>query len=342
MRFNLRSYASSSISNRSFLLFLVLLSLKIPILSAQEIDIFLDDYPRLKEIPCQRYTVPGTTNSHWDWRAEKFELVYFPGNGPAITRVVSSPFHQATFTFHPNTNFLTHGVPDYDPADGWELLYRNFGSIAEPVGEPSFGLYNRYSSLIRIFYWLEPNGETVYQNMTLNLKHVLQGGPNSSKVSAILEHLNIPANPLENFDKSGLSVGQLNEIIINGTWMILEFPASYDPCVCLHETSLEIRPILSSISEIQFEIEGTGTSETIYGPGSTSGSYLGTGLDYVNGFLGSLQSGYKIYKELGDTDSGTFLDYLDDGDSEALDAIAAFLPDFFRSLEQPLKSWASL
>lgn len=242
--------------------------------------------------------MPGSTIGFWDWREETFTLTYYPGNGIPITTIEDSPFHNVSYSLAPNTNFLTYGNPDYEPADGWELLYRNFGTSARPVKEPSFGLYNRYSSLVRIFYWLTPNGEEVYDNMTFSARHVNDIA--GSKASAIFEHLNIPANALDNFDKSGLSVGQLNEVIINGTWVILEFPASYDPCVCLHETSLEVRPRLSSISTINFTLDGGGTSTPIYGPGSTTGSYLGTGLDYVNGALGSLQSGYKVYKDLGD------------------------------------------
>lgn len=328
-----RSLARYLICKFLFLLFLISNGAGVQNLVGQEIEVPAWDTPRSKEIPCVRYTEPGSTNGLWDWRRQEYQITYYPGNAPAITRTVASPFHQVGFTFHPNTNFLTSGVPDYDPADGWELLYRNFGTPQVtfggpgPVGEPSFGLYNRYSSLVRIFYWLEPNGETVYQNMTLNVSNVDDFG--NAKVSAIFENLNIPANPLENFDKSGLSVGQLNEIIINGTWMILEFPASYDPCVCLHETSLEIRPVLSSITAMNFNIDGTGNSQAIYGPGSTSGSYLGTGLDYVNGALGSIQSGYKVYDDLTNAFGGGFIEYLQNSEVGTLEFIGGVLPDWF-------------
>lgn len=302
------------------MLLLIFLNLSIPDLSAQDIE--LAEYDRVQTSPCERYTVPGSTVDVWDWREERFTFHYRLGNGPVTTASTPSPFYVADYTLSPNTNFLTYGNPDYEPADGWELLYRNFGTPSEPAQEPSFGLYNRYSSLVRIFYWLTPNGEAVYQNMTFTASHV--NDIFSAKSSAIFEHLNIPANALDNFDKSGLSVGQLNEVIINGAWVILEFPAAYDPCVCLHETSIEVRPRLSSISTINFTLDGGGTTVPIYEYGVTTGSHVGTGLDYVNDALGSLQSGYKVYSELSD-----FSDLSQESDVGTIGVLAGLVPSWF-------------
>lgn len=278
--------------------------------------------PRVNDTPCTMYTEPESTVEMWDWRVPRYVLNYYPGNNPPITREVDSPFYLSNNSFSPNTAFLTIGPLDFEVTEGWELLYRNFGTEENPVGEPSFGLYNRYSSLARIFFWIEPNGEEAYQEAVINVSHAnVPFG--EEKVSAILENLNIPANALEDFDKSALSTGQLNQVIINGTWMILEFTAYYDPCVCLHSSTLQFTPTLASVESLTFTIEGTGTSTAVYGPGSTSGSYLGTALNYANGALGSLESGYKIYKTLNE--------YVDDTENSnrVISILAEVLPTWF-------------
>lgn len=284
-----------------------------------EPSIFYDNTPRIKETPCT-YTEPGSTINRWDWQAPKFSISYMSGNGGTITRRVDSPFHMSSNSLAPNTAFLVFGPLDYQVSEGWELLYRNFGTPEEPVGEASFGLYNRFTGLTRIFFWIEPNGEEVYQEGIISVGHTLLAP--EDKVTAIFETLNIPANALSEFSGAG-SVSQLNRVIINGTWMILEFVAYYDPCVCLHKSNLAFNPILASIENVNFTLEGTGTSTPIYGPGASSGSYLGTALDYANGALGSLQSGYKIYKELGD-----FLDLANDNDAQLMQTIASALPSW--------------
>lgn len=265
--------------------------------------IHLEQYDRIKVVPCTAYTKPESTVNKWDWRATRYKFNYKPGNGPAFFLEVDSPFHNSQgYSFSPNTvHFAYHpGEPnDYEVIDGWELLYRNFGTEEKPVGEPSFSLYNRYDARVRIFFYIEPNGESSYQNARISARH-FTSLLSFKNVSALFENLNIPANALSQFDKSELSVSQLNEVIINGTWMYLEFTAGYDPCVCLYPSAVEVKPVLSDIAQLSFSISGTGTSTAVYPTASTPflSGYAKTALKYSDGLLSSILSGFKIFKEI--------------------------------------------
>jgi hypothetical protein len=233
----------------------------------------------------------GSTLGVWDWRIPNYQIVYFPSNSNnPTTRTIDSPF----FTTGVNINHLAfggNGPKDFEPAEGWELLYRNLGVAEKPVEEPSFGLYNRLDGRIRIFFYIEPNNEDTPDNVMIRLsQYPLEG---RFDATGLFENLNIPANALSNFDKnislSGMS--QLNEGSSGSQWYLLEGVASYDPCICQNESALEVQPILTSITSLGFELDGGGSSQAVYGPGNPIPT-----LGLFNGVADKFTSGYKKYK----------------------------------------------
>lgn len=237
----------------------------------------LSSDPKSGEVPCEQRTIPGSTINLWDWKKEKYWVHYYGSNTPeVVSREIDSPFGITTSSIAPNTAFLAFD-PDYEPADGWELLYRDLGTPDVPAYEPSFALYNRFSSLARVFFWIEPNGgqpndamltATIDPNLSLDFV-----------TNAVLENINIPQKALENFTGGG-SVSQWNQQIINGTWLLLEFPTSYDPCACLHESAIRFTPTLTQVTQGSFEITGSGTSEAIY-PYDPDGNILGDKVESI-------------------------------------------------------------
>lgn len=298
------------------------------LLNAQpELDIPI--YDRVLETPCRGYTQLGSTVGIWDWRIPNYYINFYPGNSSTSSeRIVQSPFegfftNTAHLAIHPGEG------NDYEPADGWELLYHNLGTQNFPVEEPSFALYNRYDGRIRIFFYLEPNNGDAADNVLITFKHSLAAGA-LDEVNAIFENLNIPANALADFDltRGQDGVTQLNSGEANSTWYLLETVASYDPCVCQASSAFVTRPILSDASELLFEIEGTGYSEALYSPGSSSGSYVGTALEYANGLFGTAQSGYKTYKDLNE-----YMDIVDTitSNNTLAEVLASKIPSWFPS-----------
>jgi hypothetical protein len=287
-------------------------------------DVVAPLHNKQRRAPCEQYTVPGSTIDLWDWTAEEYDLVYYPGNASLPREeTVDAPFSSTSVNFAPNTAFLAFGgnsTVESSPEEGWELLFYNLGTAGDPVYEPSFGLYNRYDAKVRVFLWLTPDGESTYQSSRVALRHVTVNNSEGvlfQKVSSILEHLNMPSNALSDFSTSPKEVSQINQVIINGTWHLLEFAATYDPCVCLHSTALMVEPKLSNVSELTFELEGSGssTAQTV----STSTAAL----DYVTGFPDAIVSGYKNYKEL------NALSNSGDLDGNLVEVFGALMPSWF-------------
>lgn len=281
---------------------------------------------RSRNVPCRQNTFLGSTVNVWDWRQEDYTISYYPSNQTEPeTRMIDSPFHEDNFNFSPNISYFSFfNDPseelDYQVEDGWELLYQNLGTPDEPVEEPSFGMYNRYNATVRIFWYIEPNGESTYQTVRLASKHHIPGS--GYNVSAMFEHLNLPMNAIDNFEHTNLEYSQLNEAFAGSSWYILEYVAAYDPCVCQHTSAIENSPILSNVSSLNFTLDGTGTSEAIYpSPSSSGGLPFGVALDYGSGFASALSSGAKFYKK--------FSNYIDDESSKKIPVLASVLPNWF-------------
>jgi hypothetical protein len=108
----------------------------------------------------------------------------------------------------------------------------------------------------------------------------------------------MPANAISEFDQSGLSLGQVNKVIINGTWCVLEFPAAYDPCVCQATSFLQFEPQLVSVETLELKIEGTGTSEAVYENNSGTNEHIGNAIGAINDVNGTFESAYKLWNSL--------------------------------------------
>lgn len=116
----------------------------------EEVDIIRE--PRLNLSPCTQYTELGSTVSLWDWRAPSYDIVYKGSNNTSPTFLTTpSPFYTTGVNIN-HLAFAANGPRDYEPADGWELLYRNLGTAENPVNEPSFALYNRLDGRIVSYF----------------------------------------------------------------------------------------------------------------------------------------------------------------------------------------------
>lgn len=297
---------------RILLLFLGIITCCLPCSSqviTEKPDIFLPelefDSPinRGFEAPCDRYTELGSTVRVWDWRAPEYTIHYRPSNGTAITEEIDSPF----FVAGDNINHLgfdpTGGPRDFQPEDGWELLYRRFGTPERPTREPTFGLYNRLDGRVRIFFYLEPDDGNAPDNVLIRMAHELLIDGNTS---SIFEHMNMPMGAASNFS-SGLSyagMAQLNKGVSGPEWYILEGSVSYDPCACQHESSLRFEPVLTDITKTTFTMEGTGVSTATYDAGEPIST-----LGFFNGLSNKITGGYKKYKD--------FTDYKKDADKNS-------------------------
>ncbi|PID28434.1 MAG: hypothetical protein CSB55_04565 [Candidatus Cloacimonadota bacterium] len=90
-------------------------------------------------------------NQH-DWRADYWGYVYNGNDGEGTIFTMHSPFYVFDET---NLDFLAEGPEsDFQPSDGWELLYANLGDREADFGENEVKvlLYNKERGIIRFFF----------------------------------------------------------------------------------------------------------------------------------------------------------------------------------------------
>jgi hypothetical protein len=145
----------------------------------------------------------------WDWTAPVSQLVYL-NDGGVIARAVNLPYY-AFDGFATNLN--DPAGADVLPANGWVLLFRSFGTPSCGTNMPYFILYNRYSGLLRVFY---------YNHLTPQIFSFGQ---------VTLDETNTPDTSLLNFDG-----GDSNHLLITvneigpDQWSYADFKlVTYDP-----------------------------------------------------------------------------------------------------------------
>ncbi|OAV45368.1 T9SS type A sorting domain-containing protein [Lewinella sp. 4G2] len=241
---------------------------------------------------CPNKTALGSTVSVWDWQQARYDFQLIGG-----ARNTASPFTIVNNNIPPNVGYisLSNGVPDYLPENGWELLYRNFGTVANPVNTASFGLYNRYTGMVRALFFVENRNQTfnlssIDVNYTTGQGQFDDGAHVLRYASDIIEPLNefIPTTT-DGFE-------QFNILQTGGVWCVLDFPAAYDPCVCESLSLVSFQPTLQAITEINLIIEGTGTSQAVY---SSSGGPNSTEIDVAARISEGIFGGLKRYKDYG-------------------------------------------
>ncbi|MBI2722819.1 MAG: T9SS type A sorting domain-containing protein [Bacteroidetes bacterium] len=148
---------------------------------------------------------------------------------------------------------------DILPEDGWELMYKRFGSVSTPNNieskVPTFILYNRYTGKLKVFAaatGLEvgfvgisaANRAALRVSFTANDKTAFFG--NAQPISQVLSSYTVsPNQPLDehyvnNEFVSPNSISQLNAVSSIGSsisppqyqWLMSEFTVPYDPCTC--------------------------------------------------------------------------------------------------------------
>ncbi len=114
-----------------FVFILLSILLATDLLAQGAYDIAPDGQPWIKS--SIRMWEPDNPNldSNWDWRDSSYTVYWAPfGNNPIK---VGSPFYSE----------VTGGVAftlDYEPEDGWVLVFRNFGTPENPIACPYFVL----------------------------------------------------------------------------------------------------------------------------------------------------------------------------------------------------------
>lgn len=240
--------------------------------------------------PCQQNTIPGSTVNVFDWRTTHFNVWIKDETNQATNSSIVSPFHSDNNSIQVNTShFAETEFVDYEPEEGWEVLFTNFGTETIGVAEPSFALYNRYNGLVRFFMYISANGggPEAFQDAFITTL-ITPTGEDAFYNSALFESQNPFHNALDNFGKK-LEIATVNEYEYGyGTWIVSEWLSHYDPCTCNNAMKLSFRPKLQNITTINLDIEGESSTTPVYESGSSNNGNIRTALG------GTFQTGIDI------------------------------------------------
>lgn len=233
----------------------------------------------------------GSTIDVWDWTQDETFTFYLDGLSGPIQ--VQTPFHLNSTVIPPNTNVYSL-VPlddqDFHPEDGWELLYRTFGSPGNLVPVASFAIYNRYEGVIRQLVYA-PNADDDFNYATNSIGIRNQGGNFTGNM--LMAFANSPIKSLKTYipnTEDGFTI--INQLTVgafgfgSGTWIVAEAPVMYDPCVCFESSIIQSVSEAQSISSITLTGTSTGYSEAVYDDGETTSPFM---------------AGAKTFNELGST-----------------------------------------
>lgn len=187
--------------------------------------------------------------NNFDWLKQKYKLntiAASPGNDS-----IWSPIYQ------PDNTIIDHLRLSLDmkPQDGWELLrremgYNQDGTPSNPKPEnPYIVMYNKYSSILRIFYARGSSAPFTSARITLKFA---EGSPAQSSLLDLSEGL-IPLDSLFQKNKIFQSPSEFDNRL--NQWFYADFPMQYDPCTCYYTSRLWIR--IELINQANVDISGT-------------------------------------------------------------------------------------
>ncbi len=187
--------------------------------------------------------VPAKVNT-FNWLSQVYGLNWIYDNSNAIM----SPFFQ---TDNAITNHFIDN-PEMQPADGWELIRRDFGFMdngqpTNPVGgNPYLVLYNKYTGILRVF--VARGDQAPFNGVQVFIKFHLQTPMQTSLLSQSRTLV-----PVDKFTRGPIidAVSQFNNDYQR--WFYADFNMIYDPCTCLYESKLHIGVFLVNSSNISLE-----------------------------------------------------------------------------------------
>jgi hypothetical protein len=235
----------------------------------------------------------GTTIQSFNWRADDYYV--FTKSNQTIGTQIKSPFTGLSNANDNVQGFINQNVKDNDPAQGWELLVKNFGSSGDPYPFPTLVLYNRHIGIIRTFVYVPdiPN----FSKNTGRIEMRFSYPTSAKKESALLSPLQNPQSALDNFVKKVASNTLQRASYFGGIfWMYADFPVAYDPCSCRHFTEIDIKPQFINIEQVNL-VTATQSSPAISG-GSPASAFTGISQPF-NYFAKGLESGTKKGANIG-------------------------------------------
>jgi hypothetical protein len=297
-----------------------------------------------------------TANNLWYWNASTAvnpAVIYLPYycdiNGVSNTNGACT--NQNIYYYQQLINNFPSGITVHDqnklfdilPEDGWELLFKNFGTpgINQNVinHQPTFILYNRYTGKLKVFAAATGLQQGLSNLTNINRAALRVSFPNNDK-TALLGMAQPISQVMKSYTVSpsqGAATHYMNNEFctpnvishLNGSsgntppeyqWLMSEFIVPYDPCTCFSTNIPEIKVSIVYWSNSTVDMGGLITGKLNATPAdfyngnnldqNNKGANVTTKGNVVNGIEGALKSyetwsGYsEKVKALFETKSG--------------------------------------
>lgn len=191
--------------------------------------------------------------NHFNWEERNFSVYHpdghFNNGNNAID--IGNPYYkreiyQRHFNLYDYETTLTEQQEtlslNFDPKDGWELLYKNNGIdpwgnlITDPLKNrigPYFMFYNKYTGTLRVIAAFDGLGANDKVETTLRFRNI-----SDLNVSALLNFYGKTAQPLD--QKTDVTeIAQTSGFASNRGFVSADFQLSYDPCNCNKKSEIE-------------------------------------------------------------------------------------------------------
>lgn len=183
--------------------------------------------------------------------AEQFTF-YLGTFGPGGAVTVSNPYQQRWHFSSPNAPnyidpdllFNPHLATSFSPPSGWEAPEPGWELLSAsalqdpqpPTGFGYFVLYNRFRSLIRVFFVAEPIGP----GTAINVEVDFPTSGSSGGASGLLHPNRGMSQSMDQFSTgyTQVSVQNTNNFY---EFMYVDIPVEYDPCTCTEASDLRFK-----------------------------------------------------------------------------------------------------
>ena len=279
----------------------------------------------------------------FDWTTKVYNLRY--KDGIVYNEQVQSPFYYsgkeefgAIVAKHDfDGRYL--GGEDFEYYDGWELIAHDFGydrfgnekPSAELRNEPYMILYNRYTSRLRVFVYL--NNQTIANNLKITLSDGPISGTLEKYRTARLWGSYLQGRALDDPELSTAEYSKMLRLKSTRGFYFTDFTLSYSPCISKYESNLRIT--VSKITQGDLEIVGRTKGGVIPVNSPAISDWLSNSNHYLTGVLNTPYG--ELNSTLGDIN---FRNYNQWGEQEWSNNASFILPG--KKVQAWEKEFASL
>jgi hypothetical protein len=229
-----------------------------------------------------RYLPAGDPNLNpaWDWTVSGAgHTMYYSTNGslPIQLNNVQLPFFTSG---HP----LATDQKDMYPADGWMLVYRDFGTPTSAPAMPFFALYNRYKGTLRFMYYNATSAAYSAYRAELSFR-------STTSTAGLMTFTDTVKSTLADYDRAKQD-DFMGRMAINQGWAWADFTLfGYDPSA---HPDAKLHLELHGLDIGQVQLEGQLNLNQVIDSSSPSTSNTNA----FSTLLGAYNAGHKYYKDV--------------------------------------------